>query len=31
LLEREAVQFDLNGKLKLEEYQWQIEADETED
>jgi methylated-DNA-protein-cysteine methyltransferase related protein len=31
LLEREAVQFDANGKLKLEKYRWQIEVDETED
>ncbi len=31
LLEREAVQFDANGKLKLEKYRWQIEADESED
>jgi methylated-DNA-protein-cysteine methyltransferase related protein len=31
LLEREAVQFDTNGKLKLEKYRWQIEVIDTED
>jgi methylated-DNA-protein-cysteine methyltransferase-like protein len=31
LLEKEAVQFDANGKIKLEQYRWQVEADEAKD
>jgi methylated-DNA-protein-cysteine methyltransferase related protein len=29
LLEREGVQFDANGKIKLEAYRWKIEVEES--
>jgi methylated-DNA-protein-cysteine methyltransferase related protein len=30
LLEREGVEFDANGKIKLEAYRWKIEVEESE-